>query len=146
MAAAIPPKTSEFKPAPPVEGSPLLEPKIADELLAFVDNRNQAQQEEQEGEIHGLRIIHAWLLLILTVVWVIVIWVVVLLQGFGQWFFPIPDFLKDWVYLSFKLSDSVMIAFMTSTTTTVLGLYGIAAYWLYGKPKDQKAAVKKVKK
>ena len=49
--------------------------------------------------------------------------------GFGQWFTPI---LNDFSYIPFNLSDTVLIAFMTTTTTTVLGLYGIAAYWLYG--------------
>lgn len=44
-----------------------------------------------------------------------------------------PDAAQGEHYLRFKLSDTVMVAFITSTTATVLGLYGIAAYWLYGK-------------
>lgn len=86
------------------------------------------QLRTQNHEIHGIRKRHAWLLFILASLWVYVLWLVVLLQGFGQWFIGLPWFFQ----LKFKLSDPVMIAFMTSTTTTVLGLYGIAAYWLYG--------------
>lgn len=139
----IEPKKSVFKPPAAAIESPLLDDRIAKELLAFADGKNQALKEKQDGEIHGLRIIHAWLLFALTVVWVIVIWLVVLLQGFEQWFWPIDEGYK---YIRFKLSDAVVIAFMTTTTTTVLGLYGIAAFWLYGKPKDQKQDAKKVKK
>ncbi len=48
--------------------------------------------------------------------------------------------------LHFEISDSVLIAFMTTTTATVLGLYGIAAYWLYGKPKQEGKNTSKDKK
>lgn len=88
----------------------------------------QNQKRVQSHEIHGIRKRHAWLLFMLASLWIYVLWLVVLLQGFGQWFISLPWF----VQLNFKLSDPVMIAFMTSTTATVLGLYGIAAYWLYG--------------
>lgn len=135
---------SQFLPPNGPAQSPLLNPTIVDEIEAFANNKDQAQKQKQDNEIHGLRMVHAWLLFALTVVWVYVIWVVVLFQGFGRWFVPMP-----WGFyaLPFKLSDSVLIAFMTTATTTVLGLYGIAAYWLYGKPKqDAKTAVKDKKK
>lgn len=38
----------------------------------------------------------------------------------------------------FHLSDSVLIAFITSTTVAVLGLFLTAANWLYGKPLRKK--------
>lgn len=92
-----------------------------------------SQQLSERRDLHSIRTKHAWLLFGLTVGWVGVIWLVVLLQGFGQWFFPWPAPDADEKYLSFSLSNTVIVAFMTSTTATVLGLYGIAAYWLYGK-------------
>ena len=39
----------------------------------------------------------------------------------------------------FHLSDSVLIAFITSTTVAVLGLFLTAANWLYGKPIEKKS-------
>jgi polyferredoxin len=132
-------------PIAPAEGSALRE-VIDSEKLAFEQNNlDQDQRRKHDNEIHGMRKWHAWLLFGLTVGWITFLWVALLLEGFGQWFFPIPD---AYVYLKFKVSDSVMIAFMTTTTTTVLGLYGIAAYWLYGKPKtsEAKPPVKKEKK
>lgn len=92
-----------------------------------------SQQLSERKDLHSIRTKHAWLLFGLTVGWVGVIWLVVLLQGFGQWFLPWPAPGPDEAYLKFNLSNTVIVAFMTSTTTTVLGLYGIAAYWLYGK-------------
>lgn len=101
-------------------------------------------QLEERRDLHQLRKRHSSRLFGLTVCWISVVWLVVLLQGFGQWFFPIPDALS---YIRFKLSDTVAVAFITSTTATVLGLYGIAAYWLFGKAKpkveDEKADSKK---
>lgn len=101
---------------------------------------DKTQKRQHDNEIHGLRKNHAWLLFWLTVFWVVVVWFVLLLQGFGQWFIPIPSNFK---YISFELSDAALIAFMTTTTTTVLGLYGIAAYWLYGNGNGKKRHPKK---
>jgi hypothetical protein len=135
--------TSEFKPPAFSAQSPLLDPTIAGETRAFANNEDQAQKRKHDNDIHGMRMSHTRLLLGLALVWIFVILAVVLLQGFGQWFTPLFEGYK---YLSFKLSDTVVIAFITSTTATVLGLYGIAAYWLYGKPKQQEKAVAKDKK
>lgn len=124
--------------------SPLLDRKIVEEMQAFANNEDQAQKRKHENEIHDMRKYHANFLLVLALVWIFVILIVVLLQGFGQWFTPI---MEGYTYLKFKLSDTLVVAFITSTTATVLGLYGIAAYWLYGKtPPEKKAAVAKDKK
>lgn len=40
----------------------------------------------------------------------------------------------------FHLSDSVLIAFITSTTVAVLGLFLTAANWLYGRPENKKTS------
>lgn len=90
------------------------------------------QQLKERRQLHKLRKRHSSRLFRLTVAWIALVWLVVLLQGFGQWFTPIWPGLE---YVKFHLSDTVAVAFITSTTATVLGLYGIAAYWLFGKPK-----------
>jgi hypothetical protein len=133
----------EFRPSSTPSQSPLLDPTIAGEVQAFANNEDQAQKRKHDNDIHGMRMSHTRLLLGLALVWIFVILAVVLLQGFGQWFTPLFDGFR---YLSFKLSDTVVIAFITSTTATVLGLYGIAAYWLYGKPKQESKAVSKDQK
>lgn len=134
---------SEFLPPLSSAQSPLLDPKLAGEMQAFANNEDQAQKRKHANDIHGMRLSHSNLLLVLAILWIFVIFVVVLLQGFGQWFTPIS---KGYSYLPFKLSDTLLITFMTSTTGTVLGLYGIAAYWLYGKPKQEEKAASKDKK
>ncbi|WP_145005996.1 hypothetical protein [Pseudomonas oryzihabitans] len=104
-------------------------PLLLLEQRAFVENEDQKRRHEED--LHDLRKKHTALLFRLTFIWVAVVWFVVLLQGFGRWF--LPFFLEGYRYIPFKLSDSVLIAFITSTTATVLGLYGVAAYWLFGK-------------
>lgn len=129
--------SSEFLPPSSSSESPLLDPKLAGEMQAFANNFDQAQKLKHEDDIHGMRLSHSNLLLILAISWIFVIFLVVLLQGFGQWFAPISE---QYSYLPFKLSDRLLTVFITSTTATVVGLYGIAAYWLYGKPKSEKRA------
>ncbi|NHN67454.1 hypothetical protein G7W60_06360 [Pseudomonas fluorescens] len=135
---------SKFDPPDPPAGSDVSE-AVQNEKQAYEKGENQAQKRKHNNEIHGLRVVHAWLLFGLTIVWIFVIWIVILFQGFGRWFVPM---LPGFEALHFKLSDAVLIAFMTTTTATVLGLYGIAAYWMYGRPKtvEGKTPSKKGKK
>ncbi|NMX99331.1 hypothetical protein HBO43_22330 [Pseudomonas veronii] len=143
-ATELPPLDFEFKPEQPATHSQTVEVDevgidLRVHLDAYIVKRQQAEIDElgqtkiEREQLHVLRTTSTRKLFILTVVWLSVIWLVVFLQGFGQWFFPHPAPASDEAYLKFHLSDSVMIAFITSTTATVLGLYGIAAYWLYGK-------------
>jgi hypothetical protein len=110
-------------------------------LVARVESLEHQLLERKD--LHELRKRHSGSLFKLTVAWVMVVWLVVLLQGFEQWFTPI---LSGFNYIKFKLSDTVAVAFITSTTASVLGLYGIAAYWLFGKPKDGAKPVAKEEK
>ena len=100
-------------------------------------------QLKERRQLHKLRKRHSSRLFKLSVAWVCLIWLVVLLQGFGQWFTPLWS---GFEYIKFHLSDTVAVAFITSTTATVLGLYGIAAYWLFGKPKKEEAEPAKKEK
>ncbi|MDN8341092.1 hypothetical protein QZK74_03865 [Acinetobacter baumannii] len=105
--------------------------KISHEDL---DRRQKLLHENQNQEI---RIKHLHYLFILTIVWIIFIWVILILQGFKG--YPFQQTSHIYNFLVFHLSDTVLIAFMTTTTTTVLGLYGIGAYWLFkGKQEEKK--------
>lgn len=123
--------TPSSAPAQPEDPSRSLDDFKFQRLQTEIDDLSQQLCERRD--LHSIRTKHAWLLFGLTIGWVGVIWLVVLLQGFGQWFLPFPAPSPDEKYLPFTLSNTVIVAFMTSTTATVLGLYGIAAYWLYGK-------------
>lgn len=106
-------------------------------------------KKKVETDLHNLRKSHITKLFWLTVCWIFVVWVILLLQGFTQWFLPYPGLSEGQHYLHFKLTNTVLVSFITSTTATVLGLYGIAAYWLYGgrkKEGDNKEESKKTAK
>lgn len=104
---------------------------------------------EHEKEEHALRKAHLTFLSKITIYWLGLITVVSLLQGFrGLGILDIhvqPEYLAYLpFYLSaskFELTNPAFIALITTTTATILGLYTIAAIWLYkGKheSKDQK--------
>jgi len=118
--------TGVFAPQMVGQGSPLQDPTLVAELLAFSQDSDQSRRHGEE--IHELRKQHASRLFGLTVCWIVVLWGVLMLQGFGKW----PLAFCNYVGMAFSLSNTVLVAFMTTTTATVLGLYGIAAYWLYG--------------
>jgi hypothetical protein len=69
------------------------------------------------ANIHEVRKTYLRRLFVLTVIWLVMVVVFVLMAGFG--------------YRGFKLADSVIIAFITSTTVSVLGLFHFAAKWLF---------------
>lgn len=91
------------------------------------------QKLDHENQNQELRKKNLRNLFLLTLVWVVMVWTIVLLQGFGG--FPL-QLQSNYIYLNFKLTDTVLIAFMTTTTATVLGLYGIGAYWLFKSKKN----------
>jgi len=90
----------------------------------------------RDEDLHTLRKRYSIALFGLVCVWVLTVWVVLTLQGLGK----LP-WLGGW---TFSLSDTVLIAYITSTTASILGLFGIAAYWLFGKPKAAEDNAKKV--
>lgn len=63
--------------------------------------------------------------------WTLTIILITVVQGFGA--FPVQWFTGTFSYLKFNLSNEAYIALVTTTTATILGLYTIAAYWLYRK-------------
>lgn len=99
-----------------------------DEIGHRVDQ--MAANLAHDNDLHELRKSYSLYLFVLVVIWVVTVWIALIFQGFGR--FPHVDGLK------FILSDTVLVAFITSTTASVLGLFGIAAYWMFGgkKPSD----------
>ncbi|MDV8155178.1 hypothetical protein [Acinetobacter bereziniae] len=63
--------------------------------------------------------------------WTLTIIIITIIQGFGA--FPIQWFKGTFTYLKFNLSNQAYITLVSTTTITILGLYTIAAYWLYRK-------------
>ncbi|MCO4857254.1 hypothetical protein MKD49_12265 [Herbaspirillum sp. WGmk3] len=133
----------EFDPKKPLD-----QLKLESEVRQLQRNDEELAHKLQENkENHQLRQKHAKRLFVLAILWIAILWIVLLIQGFGK--FPIPSFIAGYENLEFNLSDSVLIAFMTSTTTTVVGLYGIAAYWLFrsqSKKNDKTEKNRKEKK
>ena len=87
----------------------------------------RAQQREQLDNLRQdreQRKRYAERLFKLVVSWLIAIWLTVIFAGVK---FP------SWLRWSFELSDSILIALITSTTASVLGLFAIVANYLYPK-------------
>ncbi|MFZ7141600.1 hypothetical protein ACLSY0_00335 [Avibacterium avium] len=91
----------------------------------------QTQEHSNNDELHEIRKTHLQRLFILTCVWSGLVIFVLISTGLKRlWWFPTPPCLEA---LKFELESSVLIAFITSTTATIIGLYTIAAYWLFKK-------------
>ena len=73
--------------------------------------------------VHIARLVGLGLLFLLVVFWLIII--------LGFVFFSGMTF-EDGTFTGLKLSDGVILALIGSTTINVVGLFVIAARWLYG--------------
>lgn len=111
------------------------------------EDLTQRQKLLHEKEEHALRKEHLNFLSKITIYWLALITVISIFQGFGS---LLPFEIKLMaikkeelpfilIYKDFRLPDSSYIALITTTTATILGLYTIAAIWLYkGKQDDKK--------
>lgn len=100
--------TEEFEPDPALS---LEEHKALTELKAL------QQQYKETVDTHELRVEYTGKIFILVCCWLGFVIGFIVLSGFK-------------VY-DFKLSDSVLIAFITSTTINVVGLFIVVAKWMY---------------
>jgi hypothetical protein len=85
-----------------------------------------------ESKKRWLKIGFAFLLFLLVVFWLLVVLVYIGFAGFK--------------YLGFELPEAVLIAFITSTTVSVIGLFHYVAKWLYvsdGAPELPSSEVKR---
>lgn len=106
--------------------------------LEEYQKERQKQKLIEKSDLHEMRKEHASRLFFLIVAWLVFMAVVVFAQG--MYVYKIIQGDETVWKLSFSLSDAVLIALITSTTATVLGVYGVAAYWLFGK-KDRKGKI-----
>jgi hypothetical protein len=92
-----------------------------------------ARIQREANDIHTMRLEYANRIFTLVVLWLIAVGIAVLASGFGG--------VND---RGFYLSDKVLIAFISSTTINVIGLFIVVAKWMYpstptnGKPSDDK--------
>lgn len=103
-------------------------------LLSGLINRIN-EKDKRRADIHKLRMRHTWGLFALVLIWIFLIVGLLTLSGSkGSISCAIFDFqgCRDF---SFTVSDAVIITFITTTTANILGLYGIAAFWIFKREK-----------
>lgn len=117
------------------------------DLVSEGKKRAQEQRFRHTEEEHDLRKKHLSFLSKITIYWLGLITVISWLQGFKGLFMVNIHFKSEYlekmpIYFSvsnFELTNPAFIALITTTTATILGLYTIAAIWLYkGKQEDKK--------
>lgn len=84
-----------------------------------VKNSKLEQTVKQAEETHELRKFYAKLVFGILAIWLIFVLAAVFMAGFK--------------YKGFELPSEVLIAFITSSTVNVIGLFVIVAGWLYPK-------------
>lgn len=93
-----------------------LEIDLPEHKLFFeVESLKQGLKETQDT--HALRLGYAEKIFRLVAAWLLVVVIAVFFAGFSL--------------LGFNLSDKVMIAFITSTNVTVVGLFVVVAKWMF---------------
>jgi len=75
------------------------------------------QELKHTKHLHYVRLCLLGALFVLVVLWLGSVALLLLMEGFHLW--------------GFDLSDKVIIGYITSTTVSVLGLFHIAAKWLF---------------
>ena len=100
----------EFTEAPDLEID-LVEHKLFYEIESLKQNLVESQ------ETHKLRLNYSGKIFFLVCAWLVCVAVAVFLAGFS--------------YKDFSLSDKVLIAFITSTTINVVGLFVVVAKWMF---------------
>ncbi|MFL6373346.1 MAG: hypothetical protein ACJ73D_01645 [Pyrinomonadaceae bacterium] len=91
---------------------------------------------DRDSALHSLRTEYVPKLYRIIKYWIILVAIVVVVSCTSLPFFNNPACPSC---ISFRLSENVLIAFITSTTATVVGLFYLVAKWLYpaDKPVDK---------
>ena len=84
---------------------------------------------DRDIDLHDLRKEYIEKLFWLIAIWLGVVVLFVFMSGYSSNLLNNPDCRINCA--RFKLADSVLIAFITSTTASVLGLFYLVAKWLY---------------
>lgn len=90
-------------------------------------------EKHNDNELHGIRKTHLNRLFYITCIWSGIVVYVLISTGLGRLLFFSASTTEHIDVAPFKLDNSIIITFITSTTTTIIGLYTIAAYWLFKK-------------
>ena|ERR1700755_1605749 len=96
--------------------------EILDKDKKLLENKREKQRLLVEEDRHKLRIPYIDKLFWLTVIWLLIVIIFLILQATAKNYF--------------NLSDGVLIAFITSTTVAVIGLFMLVGKWLF--PSEQK--------
>ena len=104
-------------PSPQLVRLERIEEKALEKARLAFENERLRDDLDRARSLHDKRIEFAGKLFGLARWWILGVLAMVVASGIAS--------------LNFKLSDGVLIAFITSTTVSVLGLFGIAAKWLY---------------
>lgn len=121
--------------------------QLKNEQLKSVINRYNLENESlkhknnEEVILDKARRTYTRNLFILTLFWLIVVVIFVSLTGFSYSSLNNPKCVENCV--NFSLSDNVLIAFITSTTATVIGIFIIVATWLFPSPKAKQETKEK---
>ncbi|HEY7772566.1 MAG TPA: hypothetical protein VIC26_05270 [Marinagarivorans sp.] len=97
-----------------------------------LENNALIQELEFKKEEHSQRIKYAKRIYTLIVAWLVFIGFVVICSG-----------LKVLLYEYFELSDKVIITLLTTTTVTVIGLFGTVLKYLFGRQPNRGSATDK---
>lgn len=87
------------------------------------------QQTQHTEEIHDTRKTYTQKLYRINLWWIIVVAAYVFFTGVRFPHFNDPNCQE--ICFAFTLSENILIAFITSTTATVIGIFIIVANWLY---------------
>lgn len=103
------------------------------EDLEKIEKAYKLIERHNDNELHGIRKVHLQRLFYLTCIWSGIVVYILISLGLKRllWFSSTTSYHTD--IAPFNLESSVIIAFITSTTATIIGLYTIAAYWLFKK-------------
>lgn len=104
------------------EREPDLSLDLAEHQLFYQVKRLEQQLQEAQ-DTHKLRLRYADKIFWLVCAWLVGVVIAIFLSGLNAF--------------GFKLSDNVLIAFITSTTVTVVGLFAVVAKWMFPNSKDK---------
>ena len=102
---------------PPAEGAPELGTDLGEQKLEF-EVGELAAKLEHLIKTHKMRVDYTSRIFWMTVAWLACVLIGIILSGFKT-------------VMGFELADSVLIAFLSSTTVTVVGLFVLVAKWLF---------------
>ncbi len=117
-------KAAKLEPPPPADSPEAEEQadlgKTLEDHRAHYEITELARLQREANDLHRMRLDYAQRIFTLVLAWLGCVAISVFLTGFG-----------GTASTSFFLSDKVLIAFISSTTINVIGLFIVVAKWMY---------------